>query len=62
MLIKQHDRLFDLKIPKTLKIVYVWGKEVSLFANKKFKKGSKIIYLEGKLVNAYFYSNRRCDT
>jgi len=52
MLIKQHDRLFDLKIPKTLKVVYVWGKELSLFANKKFKKGDKIIYLKGKLVNA----------
>ncbi len=52
MLIKQHDRLFDLKIPKSLKVVYVWGKELALFANKKFKKGDKIIYLKGKLVNA----------
>lgn len=52
MLIKQHYRLFDLKIPKTLRVVYVWGKGLSLFANKKFKKGEKIIYLKGKLVNA----------
>ena len=52
MLIKQHNRLFDLKIPKNLKVVYVWGKGLSLFANKKFKKGDKIIYLKGKLVNA----------
>ena len=52
MLIKQRDHLFDLKIPKSLKVVYVWGKELSLFANKKFKKGDKIIYLKGKLVNA----------
>lgn len=52
MLIKQHDRLFDLKIPKTLKIVYVWGKGSSLFANRKFKKGDKIICLKGKLVSA----------
>lgn len=52
MLIKQHDRLFDLKIPKTLKVVYVWGKGLSLFANKRFKKGDRIIYLKGKLVNA----------
>ena len=52
MLIKQHNRLFDLKIPKSFKVVYVWGKGLSLFANKKFKKGEKIIYLKGKLVNA----------
>lgn len=52
MLIKQYDRLFDLKIPKTLKVVYVWGKELSLFADKKFKKGDEIIYLKGKLVDA----------
>jgi hypothetical protein len=35
MLIKQHNRLFDLKILKTFKIVYVWGKGLALFANKK---------------------------
>lgn len=52
MLIKQHDRLFDMKIPKTLKIVYVWGKKLSLFANKDFKKGDKIIFLKGWLVSA----------
>lgn len=52
MLIEQHDHLFDLKVPRTLKIVYVWGKGLSLFVNKKFKKGDKIIYLKGKLVNA----------
>ena len=52
MLIKQHNRLFNLKIPRTLKVVYVWGKGLSLFANKKFKKGDKIIFLKGKLVNA----------
>ncbi len=52
MLIKQHNRLFDLKIPKSFKVVYVCGKELSLFADKNFKKGDKIIYLKGRLVNA----------
>lgn len=51
MLIKQHNRLFNMIIPKNLKVVYVWGKELSIFANKEFKKGDKIIYLKGKLVN-----------
>lgn len=52
MLVKQHNRLFNLEIPKALKVVYVWRKGLSLFANKKFKKGDKIINLKGKLVNA----------
>ena len=53
MLIKDHGRIFDLKIPKTLKFVYVCGKGLSLFADKKFKKGDKIIYLKGKLVDVH---------
>ena len=52
MLIKQYDRLFDLKIPKSLKVVYVWGKGLSLFANKKILKGDRIIFLKGKLVKS----------
>ena len=52
MLIKDHGRIFDLKIPKTLKFVYVCGKGLSLFTNKKFNKGAKIISLKGKPVKA----------
>jgi len=50
--IKQHNRLFNLKIPKNLKIVYYWGKGLSLFANKPFKKGDEIAYCKGHLVPA----------
>lgn len=52
MLIKDHSRIFDLKIKKTLKFVYVCGKGLSLFANKRFIKGDKIISLKGRLVKA----------
>lgn len=52
MLIKDQGRIFDLKIPKALKFVYVCGKGLSLFANKKFKKWDKVISLKGKPVNA----------
>lgn len=52
MLIKQNKRLFNLKIPQSLKVVYVWKKGLALFANKRFRKGDKIIFLKGKLVNA----------
>ena len=51
MLIKDHGRIFDLKVPKTIKFVYVCGKGLSLFANKRFKEGDKIIYLKGKLID-----------
>ena len=52
MLIKQHNRLFNLKIPKIFNIVYVYGKGLALFARKQFKKGDKIMYLKGTPVNA----------
>ena len=52
MLIKQHNHLFNLPIPKKFKIVYVWGKKLALFANKQFKKEVVIIYLKGMIVDA----------
>jgi len=51
MLIKQHNRLFDLKIPKSVKIIYFWNKGLSLFANKNFKKGDKVMPIKGELVD-----------
>ncbi|MBI4441524.1 SET domain-containing protein [Candidatus Woesearchaeota archaeon] len=52
VLIKQHNRLLRLRIPNEVKVVYVWGKGLALFAQKKFKKGEKVIGLKGKLVAA----------
>lgn len=52
MLIQQRGRLFDLKIPTSLKVVYVWKKGLSLFSHKEFRKGEKIISLKGRLVSA----------
>src|SRR3989344_3168303 len=43
MLIKQRNRLFELKIPKSLKLVYVWRKGLGLFANKSFKRGRTVL-------------------
>ena len=43
MLIKQRNKLFDLKVPRSLKLAYVWGKGLGLFANKTFKKGETVI-------------------
>jgi hypothetical protein len=51
MLIKQRNELFDLKIPKSFKIVYIWGKGLGLLANKNFKKGDTVLPLRGKLVD-----------
>jgi hypothetical protein len=51
MLIKQRSRLSDLKPPKSFKFVYVWGKGLGFFADKKFKKGDKLRPLVGKKVN-----------
>ena len=50
MLIQQNGKLFILKAPTSLKLAYVYGKGLALLANKKFKKGDKIIYLNGQIV------------
>ena len=52
MLIKQSDHFYGLKIPPTLKVVYVSGKGLALFAHKEFKKGERIVPLRGVLVDA----------
>ena len=52
MLIKQRNRLFRLPVPPSLRLVYVWGKGVALFANKKYQKGDRIIVLKGTPVHA----------
>ncbi len=51
MLIKQNKRLFNLKIPQSLKVVYVWKKGLAIFVNKRFRKDDKF-FLKGKFVNA----------
>ncbi len=50
MLIKQRDKLFKLAIPNSLKIVYVWGKGLGLFADRNFKKGETVIHFKADLV------------
>jgi len=52
MLVKQRGHLFNLKIPKSFKVVYFYGKGLSLFANQNFKKGNRIRPVIGKLVDA----------
>ena len=50
MLIKQHNKLFDLKVPKSLKIVYVHGKGLGVFTNKNFRKGETVIHFRADVV------------
>lgn len=50
MLIKQRNKLFELKTPKSLKLVYVHGKGLGLFANKNFKKGDTVIQFKADVV------------
>ncbi len=50
ILIKQRNRLFRLKVPRALKIAYVWGKGLGVLANKNFKKGEVVIKFRADLV------------
>ena len=52
MFVKQRRKLFCLKSPKDFRLVYVHGKGLSLFTCKDFKKGERVICLEGKKVLA----------
>ena len=52
MLIKQRNKLFDLKVPKGLKLVYVHGKGLGLFVDKNFKKGDVVLQFEADIVDA----------
>lgn len=47
--IKDHDRLFNLRIPNYFKIVYVPIKGLSLFSDRNFKKGESFP-LRGKVI------------
>lgn len=51
MLIKQHNKIFDLKVPPSLRLIYVEGKGLGLFANRNFKKGEAVISFGNTLVN-----------
>lgn len=52
MLIKQCGKLFNLKVPKSLKIVYVHGKGLGVFfANRDFKKGETVIHFKADVVS-----------
>jgi hypothetical protein len=50
MLIKQHNKLFELQPPVGLKFVYVEGKGLGVFADRKFMKGEDIISFANTLV------------
>ena len=52
MFVKQRNRIFDLKIPKGLKLIYVWGKGLGLFADKNFKKGDVVLKFKADIVDA----------
>ena len=70
MLVKQKGRLFNLPIPRGLKVAYIHGKGLGLLANRQFKAGQKLIPLRGELVPAsrasdeavQFDANRFIDT
>ena len=51
MLIKQRDKLFEMKSPEGLKFVYAEGKGLGLFADREFKGGEDVISFENTLVD-----------
>ena len=51
MFIKQRNKLFKLKTPRSLKLVYVHGKGLGLFADKNFRKGETIIAFKANTVD-----------
>ena len=52
MLVKQRNRIFNLKTPKSLKFVYVWGKGLGLFSDKNFKKSDVVVRFEAVIADA----------
>ena len=50
MFIKQRNKLFKLKTPRSLKLVYVYGKGLGLFADKNFRKGETVIHFRADIV------------
>lgn len=52
MIIGQHRQLFRLRSPRGLRFVYVHGKGLALFTRRPFRKGEKVIALEGECVSA----------
>jgi uncharacterized protein len=52
MLIKQHNKLFKLKVPRQIKLAYVWGKGLGVFADRNFKKGEIVIQFKAEIVPA----------
>jgi len=51
MLIKQRNKLFNLKVPKGLKLAYVHEKGLGLFADKSFKKGDVVLRFKADIVD-----------
>lgn len=51
MLIKQRNRLFEIKAPKSLGIVYVQGKGLGLFAYKNFRKDDVVVAFKADIVD-----------
>ncbi|MBI2022958.1 SET domain-containing protein [Candidatus Giovannonibacteria bacterium] len=50
--IKDHGRIFSLKVPRGVKLVYQPIKGMSLFADRNFRVGEKITGLSGKITSA----------
>ena len=51
MLIKQYNKIFNLKVPKSLKIIYVHGKGLGVFTNKNFRKEEIVIHFKADVVS-----------
>ncbi len=52
LLIKDHGRIFHLRIPSGVKIIYQPIKGLSLFSDRIFKKGEVVMPLSGKIVSS----------
>jgi len=50
MRIKQRNKIFDLWVPRSLAIMYVWGKGLGLFAGRNFKKGETVTCFRADIV------------
>ncbi|MBM3257320.1 MAG: SET domain-containing protein [Candidatus Liptonbacteria bacterium] len=50
ILIRQRHRLFNLKVPKGIKMAYIWGKGIGVLADKNFKSGETAIHFRADTV------------
>ena len=52
MLIKQHDKLFNMRVPRHIKLAYIESKGLGVFANRSFSKGDTVIRFKADIVPA----------